>query len=182
VRERVDNVLFKYQVPSGCLPINTRYSLIKQKWLIEDQVQRKRMINGIGPFYMVRSNMGFSAFYNEVNSVVMEKDRQGFWKKKSETKSNGLLAYATNRHQILIQDWQDYPIQQSSDNCLPQQKNNLEELNPFCFDFAPFQSLPFTEPVKIPEEKAGEAQEQEGRLQPITYPPQLEMMMGCTAG
>jgi len=84
------------------------------------------MINGIGPFYMVRNNMGFSAFYNQVNSVAMAKDRQGLWKKKSETNSNGLLAYATNRHQILIQDWQDVLQESEKENCLPLTNNDLE--------------------------------------------------------
>ena len=62
-RLRDDDVLLNFDINSPFTPIKTKYSLNKQKWLIDNVQKRNEMIGGVGPMRQVKSNMSYSVFY-----------------------------------------------------------------------------------------------------------------------
>jgi hypothetical protein len=165
-RQRVDDVLYKYNVPSHSLPLITTYNLISQKWLLDEQYKRQKMINGIGPSNQIRSNMPFAVYHNNVSLPEKEKtkdvdktDRAARLEdkdsKRKEEKTDklltpvttpeavqkGALVFATNHNLQLFLNFNELEsLEGLKIKDLP-----MEEYNPICVDFAPFLSRPFTE-------------------------------------
>ena len=61
-RQREDNKLYNWKVPSQAFDLVSTYKLVHQHWLIKDPQLRANMTNGVGPMKLVKNRLNFSLF------------------------------------------------------------------------------------------------------------------------
>lgn len=77
-----------------------KYTLVAQRWLVEDQQAKENSVDGVGPFGLVRNKLSYAAFKNV------------------STDAKGVIVVAGHQScNILIEDWlakETYAISEGS--------------------------------------------------------------------